>query len=388
MTTAGLPDPSASAAVLIGTSSYLHLPQLSAVTTNLEDLASALKDSTVWGLPGAHTFTVAEPETPAGLLDPVYAAGERAQDTLLVYYCGHGLRDSESADLYLALVGSREGSGYTAVEYRHLRTAILASPARRKVVVLDCCFSGRAARTLSSPNALAAQAGIQGAYVLTASPKDHVALAPEGERHTAFTGELLHVLNEGLPDAPEMLDLETLYRAVDARLGSRNRPRPQRSQENDVGRLPMVRNRAKASRTTPAGPVIDAEVQGAMISSGLQLARLLTSVGRSRDALPVLRMIQQTSTPDADGDAITVHLEPAELLTETGQDKQAIEVLETAFHRTRKRFGPEALLVCRRLADLLQTAGNHSQACEVLRHALDSLHDRPASSAAGGAAAP
>ncbi|MCT9092096.1 caspase family protein [Streptomyces sp. ASQP_92] len=371
--TAELPDPSASAAVLIGTADYLHLAQLPAVRSNLADLATVLQDATIWGLPQAHTFTVADPGTPAEFLDPVYAAGERARDTLFVYYCGHGLRDSESADLYVALTGSREGAGYTAVEYRHLRSAILASPAQRKIVVLDCCFSGRAARTLGGPGALAAQAGMQGVYVLTASPKDHVALAPDGERHTAFTGELLDVLRRGLPDAPDTLDLETLYRAVDARLGSKNRPRPQRSQENDVGRLPLVRNRARASGGTPAGPVIDAEVEGAMISAGLQLSRLLRSVGRSRDALPILRMILQSKVPGATGDAVVVHLELADLLTESGQDTQAIDILEQAFHITRKRFGPEAVTVCRRLAALLQSAGNHSQACEVLLHALDML---------------
>ncbi|MBV2354479.1 caspase family protein [Streptomyces sp. J2-1] len=371
--TAELPDPSASAAVLIGTSGYVHLAQLPAVEANLADLATVLQDATVWGLPRAHTFTVTDPDNPAALLDPVYTAGEHATDTLVVYYCGHGLRDSESADLYLALTGSREAAGYTAVEYRHLRTAIHASAARRKIVVLDCCFSGRAALTLAGPDGLAAQAGIQGAYVLTASPKDHLALAPEGERHTAFTGELLNVLRHGVPEAPETLDLETLYRVLDSRLGSRNRPRPQRSQENDVGRLSLVRNRARAPRGALAGPVIDAEVEAAMISSGLRLSRLLRSVGRSRDALPVLRMILQSRTADTDGDTVVVHLELAELLTESGQDRQAIEVLESAFQLTHKRFGPDALTVCRRLAELLQSAGNHSQACEVLRHALDTL---------------
>ncbi|MET9732225.1 tetratricopeptide repeat protein [Streptomyces sp. NPDC006458] len=156
------------------------------------------------------------------------------------------------------------------------------------------------------------------------------------------------------------------------RLSSKNRPLPQRSQENDVGRLPLVRNRARARRGTPAGPVVTAEVEAAMMSSGLQLARLLRSLGRHRDALPVLGMILQRTAPDSDGDSITVHLELADLLTETGQDRQAIEILESAFHLTHKRFGPEAVTVCRRLAELLQAAGNHQQACEVLRHALDS----------------
>ncbi|MFJ9410137.1 tetratricopeptide repeat protein [Streptomyces sp. NPDC101393] len=376
-----LPDPSASAAVLIGTSSYQHLPQLKAVQRNTSDLADILCDPTVWGLPPARCPTVLDPSTPAELLDPVYALGRESTDTLLVYYCGHGLRDSESADLYLGLTGSREGAGYTATEYRHLRSALLASPARRKIVILDCCFSGRAARMLSSPNALAAQAGIDGAYVLTASPRDHVALAPEGERNTAFTGELLHLLSNGVSEAPETLDLETLFRALEARLSSKNRPRPQRSQENDVGRLPLVRNRARASAATAAGPVVDIEVQVAMMSTGLKLARLLRSVGRNRDALPILRMVLQARVPEADGDSVAVHLELAELLTETGREKEAIETLESAFRQTHKRFGPETVTVCRRLAELLQAAGNHRQACEVLRHALDSLERGPGAGA-------
>ncbi|MEV8321109.1 caspase family protein [Streptomyces sp. NPDC059900] len=370
-----LPDPTASAAVLIGTSAYRHLPQLPAVENNTEDLADALQDPTVWGLPQARCRVVPNPVTQAELLEPVYELGRQSKDTFLVYYCGHGLRDSDSADLYLALHGSREGAGYTATEYRHLRSALRASPARRKIVILDCCFSGRATRTLGATGDLAAQAVVDGAYVLTASPRDHAALAPDGERHTAFTGELLKLLVEGVADAPDTLDLETLYRELDARLRSKNRPSPQRSQVNDIGRLPLVRNRARVPRTTAAGPVIDIEVQAALLASGLQLARLLRSVGRNRDALPILRMILQARVPEAEGESVAVHLELAELLTETGQDREAIETLEAAFRQTHKRFGPEALTVCRRLAELLQQAGNHRQACDVLRHALDSMDE-------------
>ncbi|WP_425246722.1 caspase, EACC1-associated type [Streptomyces sp. NEAU-NA10] len=369
----GLPDPSASAAVLIGTSAYRNLPQLPAVENNTSDLAAVLRDATVWGLPEARCRVIRDPSTPQALLDPVYELGAETTDTLLVYYCGHGLRDSDTADLYLALTDSRDGAGHTATAYRYVRSALRSSVARRKIVILDCCFSGRATGMLADTEELAAQAVIDGAYVLTASPRDHFALAPEGEPHTAFTGELLHVLRNGIQDAPETLDLETLYRELASRLLSKNRPRPQRSQENDVGRLPLVRNRARATTTTAAGPVIDIEVQTAMMATGLHLARLLRSVGRNRDALPILRMILQARVPEAEGDSVAVHLELAELLTESGQDKEAIETLEAAFRQTHKRFGPEALAVCRRLAELLQAAGNHRQACDVLRHALDSL---------------
>ncbi|MFE7299066.1 caspase family protein [Streptomyces sp. NPDC057579] len=368
----GLPDPAASRAVLLGTASYRHLDALPAVGTNLRDLAGTLGDATVWGLPEAHCEVVLDPGSADAMLDPVHRAGDEATDTLVVYFAGHGLRDTESADLYLGLTGSRDGVGYTAVAYQHLRGAIRAARARRKVVVLDCCFSGRAVRTLAGRNdVLAAQAAVDGAYVLTASPRDRVALAPDGERHTAFTGELLGILRHGITDGPELIDLDTLYRALEERLGAKNRPLPQRAQENGVGRLPLARNRALAQRRAPAGPVLDAEVRAAMVASGLGLARMLRAAGNSRDALPVLRLALRERGPDGGGALLPVQLELSELLAETGQIKEAIEVLEQAFHQARQVYGPEAVLVCRRLADLLQESGNHIQACEVLKHALD-----------------
>ncbi|MEU8029961.1 caspase family protein [Streptomyces sp. NPDC049099] len=367
-----LPDPARSRAVLVGTASYRHLPQLPAVEANVVDLAAELCDPTVWGLPVRHCTVVTDPLSPQTILDPVYQAGEEATDTLLVYFAGHGMRDADSADLYLALGDSREHLGYTAVAYQHLRTALRSARARRKIVVLDCCFSGRAARALGGGDVLAAEAAVDGAYVLTASPGDRIALAPDGERNTAFTAELLRVLREGVAEGPELIDLDTLYRVLEERLRSKNRPLPQRSQENGVGRLPLARNKARAGRRTLAGPARASEVRAAIVATGLALARLLRATGNTRDALPVLRLaLQEQQSAGAQGDLVAVQLELSELLAETGQVREAIEVLELAFHQVHKGYGPEAVLVCRRLAELLQESGNHVQACEVLKHALD-----------------
>ncbi|MFF3750332.1 caspase family protein [Streptomyces sp. NPDC002018] len=367
-----LPDPAASRAVLIGTSSYQNLEQLPAVEANLRDLSDALRDAMLWGLPEQHCAVVADPSDASAMLDPVYGAAEEATDTFLVYFAGHGLRDADSADLYLALTGSREGTGYTAVAYEHLRTAVRSSRARRRVIVLDCCFSGRAARALAgNTDALALQVAVDGAYVLTSSPKDRVSLAPEGELHTAFTGELLHLMRLGVTGGPELIDLDTIYRVLDERLRAKSRPQPQRSQENDIGRLPLIRNRARADHRFPAGPVLDVDVRAAMVAAGLKLARLLRSQGRNRDALPVLRLALEEQAPEGESNTFAVQLELSEVLADAGQMREAIEVLEQAFHQTHKTFGPEAVLICRRLADLLQESGNHIQACEVLKHALD-----------------
>ncbi|MFI6701386.1 caspase family protein [Streptomyces sp. NPDC050509] len=373
----GLPDPAASRAVLIGTAAYRHLPALSAVEANITDLAAVLCDATVWGLPEQHCVTVTDPQSASAMLDPVHQAAEQALDTLVVYFAGHGMRDSESADLYLGLVGSRENTGYTAVAYQHVRTALRSARARRKIVVLDCCFSGRAARTLAAGDeVLAAQAAVDGAFVLTASPRDRVALAPDGERHTAFTGEMLTLLRDGIEDGPELIDLDTLHRVLEERLRAKNRPLPQRSQENGVGRLPLARNRARAARHVPAGPVLATDVRAAMVAAGLGVARMLRAAGRSRDALPVLRLALQEQVPDGERNLLAVQLELSDMLAENGQTREAIEVLEQAFQQVHKIYGPDALLVCRRLADLLQESGNHIQACEVLKHALELAEDQ------------
>ncbi|MER6995798.1 caspase family protein [Streptomyces sp. NPDC000410] len=372
-----LPDPSASRAVLIGTASYRHLPPLPAVEANVVDLAAELCDGTVWGLPVQHCTVLTDPQYPAEMLDAVHQAGEEATDTLVVYYAGHGMRDADSADLYLALGDSRDNVGYTAVAYQHLRSALRASRARRKIVVLDCCFSGRAARTLAgADDVLAAQAAVDGAYVLTASPGDRLALAPDGERYTAFTGELLNVLRYGVQDGPELIDLETLYGVLDKRLRAKNRPLPQRSQENGVGLLPFARNKARAGRRAPAGPVLAADVRASMVATGLNVARMLRAEGNVRDALPVLRLALQEQGPEGQGGLVAVQLELSEMLAETDQVREAIEVLELAFQHVHKVYRPEAVLVCRRLADLLQESGNHIQACEVLKHALDLAESR------------
>lgn len=371
----GVPDPAGSRAVLIGSAGYRDLPGLPAVEANIEDLAAELADATVLGTARAAPDARAQPSYPSDLLDPVHQAGEEATDTLLVYFAGHGMRDADSADLFLALYGSRENVGYTAVAYQHLREAVRASRAARKVVVLDCCFSGRAARILTAGDGVAAETAVEGAYLLSASPGDRVALAPDGERHTAFSGELIKVLREGIPDGPEVIDLDTLFRTLEFRLRSKNRPLPQHAQENGVGRLKIVRNRARAPRGVPAGPVLRGDLQTAMVGTGLALARTLRSAGRTRDALPVLRLALRERSGAGEGDLLAVQFELADMLAETGQLGEAIAVLEEAFVRVHRFYRPEAVLVCRRLAGLLQESGNHLHACEVLDHALDLIQD-------------
>ena len=149
MTVLRLSDPQASRAVLIGVHDHTHpsdLPAIGAVERNLTGLADALVDPGIWGLPPEHLVQVAQPLTDTDLLDHVMEVGPQATDTLLVYYAGHGLADTFSDELYLALPASRTSRLDTAFRYEYLRRYLLspAVKAKRVVVILDCCYSARA----------------------------------------------------------------------------------------------------------------------------------------------------------------------------------------------------------------------------------------------------
>ncbi|MEU6064070.1 caspase family protein [Streptomyces sp. NPDC047082] len=251
-----LPDPALSRAVLAGVSCYSKLESLPAVANNLTDLAAVLMSPLSWELPAEHCTVVAEPGTSHDLLDPICRAAAEVKDTLLVYFAGHGLIDGRG-DLFLGLPGSIQGRSHTGVPYQALREILMDSRAQRHVIILDCCMSGRALGMMSGQDVLADQAEVDGSYLLAASPENSVALAPPGETHTVFTGELLRLLHEGIPDPARELDLELIYQHLRRELAARGRPIPQRRARNTAGRIILANNiafnpAARAQRATEA----------------------------------------------------------------------------------------------------------------------------------------
>jgi Caspase domain len=181
------------------------------------------------------------------MLDPVLMAARDARDTLLFYYAGHGLVGQRTADLRLALVGSDPDPQrtYTAVPYGDIRDALLDSRAIRRIVILDCCFSGRALGQMADGvAAVVTGASIEGTYVMASTAENKIALAPPQEQFTAFTGQLVNVLRQGIPGHGELLDLDTIYNWVSEAMREQGLPIPQTRVRNTAGQLGLVRNRA------------------------------------------------------------------------------------------------------------------------------------------------
>jgi hypothetical protein len=216
-----LADPAASWAVLAGVSDYEHRDLLPAVANNVSALSAVLANPSVWGLPRDRIDTVEPENVRDEFIAKVGAAARTATDTLVVYYAGHGLTDSLSDELYLGLPGTEQGYIDTALRYEFLarRLAAPTNTVQHITVILDCCYSGRAARgRMSAGEDLAEHATIRGHCVFTASSSSKTAQAPVGAHYTAFTGVLLDLLERGIPGEAELLTVAALHQHAYRRL--------------------------------------------------------------------------------------------------------------------------------------------------------------------------
>ena len=240
-----LPDPAASRAVLIGVDTYETLDDLPAVAGNIERLAALLTADDIWGLPPEHLTVLSNPTSKDDVLDAVHTAATRADDALLLYFAGHGLLTAD-ADLRLALPHTDTERLYRGVAYDDVRDLVVhTGRALARVVILDCCYSGSALTGyMGAAHGIGNRTMAEGTYVMTSSAETKPAMAPPGEKYTAFTGELLRVIEEGVPGGPDPLPMDLLFTEVRDRLAARTGiPVPQQRARNAGHSIALVRNR-------------------------------------------------------------------------------------------------------------------------------------------------
>ncbi|MGV9817867.1 caspase, EACC1-associated type [Nocardia xishanensis] len=240
-----LPDSRLSRAVLMGTAEYepnTGFSPLPAVARNLVGLADFLRTQTGLG----HIVTTLDPQKPEAFYDSLTDAVAEAEDLLLFYYAGHGM--AVNNELVLTYTGSHyDKVRYTTVPYSAIREDISRSGAAIKVVILDCCYSGKA----HGPGALAGdrdgdfneQAVIEGAYVLTATgTSQNFASASGPGGCTAFTGGLLEILRTGSERQEEYISLASLLPLLQSKLRGENHPLPRSSGRDTAAGLALARN--------------------------------------------------------------------------------------------------------------------------------------------------
>ncbi|WP_225728625.1 MULTISPECIES: tetratricopeptide repeat protein [unclassified Nocardia] len=222
-------------AALIGVSRYTHpaITDIRAAANNIHDLTRLFTAPTGAALRGEDCAALIDPDTPPQVGELLANAADQAEEVLVVYYAGHGLLDRRGR-LHLALTGSDpDHPEWSSIPFAALRDELATARARARILILDCCFSGRAFEAMSAPATVVnGQIDINGTYTIASSPRNEPSLAPEGHRHTAFTDALLTAATSSIG-----LTLDQLYGDIDQILHRNGHPRPVRRSVNITGNL-------------------------------------------------------------------------------------------------------------------------------------------------------
>lgn len=233
-----------SRAILIGTSEYQDerfLP-LPAAANSLEGMWQILTNPELCGWPASRVTQMPNLYDSSRLIVRLREEARSTTGVFLVYYVGHGTPANDGPCLTLTDT-KPDHPDATGVEYRHIRRALRDSPARVKIVILDCCYAGRAIPSAQSGQALFTD--ISGTYVLSAA--DRAAHVPEDQELacTSFTGEFLDLIRQGIKDGPETLTLDDIYPVLRTRLREVDLPDPNSNGTDTAGAFPFARNAAR-----------------------------------------------------------------------------------------------------------------------------------------------
>ncbi|PPK71298.1 AAA domain-containing protein [Actinokineospora auranticolor] len=241
MTERWFPERGASRAVLIGASEYrsTELASIPAVAGNVTAMRKALSAPGAGLFAPEHCLVVgdgAHPATMAGFGTALSRAATEAADVLLVYYSGHGLLDDDGS-LHLALSETEQANvGYTGIAISRIKQDLGQARARARVLILDCCFSGRAIAAMSAPDALVAgQLDVTGTYTLTSSSATEPSFAPPDAGLTAFTDALLRAFA-----SPTPLTLDGIHEHVREHLRGLGLPEPHRRATDTANHLVLM----------------------------------------------------------------------------------------------------------------------------------------------------
>jgi hypothetical protein len=286
--------------------------------------------------------------------------------------------------------------------YDFVRDAMIDARAARKVVILDCCYSARAMTGgMGGIPELADGSEIEGTYLLTASAETQKAIAPPGEKYTAFTGELINIMENGISSKPEFLDMSNIYEKLHSSLAAKSRPLPQQRNRNSASRISFVRNKSykPSGDDQPAETVTDQDPGSgtlAGLADTLRLKALSTGdLAALDEAIALYREEIDELPPTSIGRGLRLSSlgDALRLRTEMSGDQsflgEAVTVLRDAVsasptghaHRTASLTALGNALRLR--AQITGDSGALSEAIQVLRAAVEAAQDaRPDRAAA------
>ncbi|MGW3855782.1 caspase, EACC1-associated type [Micromonospora arida] len=371
--------------ILIGASRFPRdresLRDLPGVVANIVDFERLILETKYIGVDADRVTRILDEEPPHVVLERIADLAADAADTLVIYYAGHGILADDGELLLTGAQSTYRLAAANSMRWETLKSTILKSPAPRKLVILDCCFSGRAIGMSVDEAAVLGQLDISGTVVITASPKNSIALAPLKSRRTTFTDGLLSVIEKGIPGAGATLDIEDLFTECKRRMQAIQAPQPEILATGAAAKLPLCRNVSEVGafqRELPAPTSAAAQRRGlsldtlAAVHAGITFRE--TSVWRrdltpSRFAENVATIITASSeevNPSPDEIAVTY---AAILLVQMRLD-QVIEALPSIMSMRENNSWPRDFIAVQAVTERLVERCADPSSPEQVRSAL------------------
>lgn len=235
-------------ALLIGVSDYDddQYHDVPAARNSVRAMREMLTNPALCGWSEESVEELINPKTLIEVGKPLQDLAEQKADVFLLYFVGHGYM-SDKGDLYFILGSSTHRELiFSGLTYNSIREVLKRSRARKKIVILDCCYSGKAIETLAGEDvAFVGATDVSGAYTLTAADGTaHVPNAKNTDSLTSFTRVLTETVRHGVQGGGEFLRLTEIYDRLTDRLRAEELPRANQRGTDSVANFEFSRNPA------------------------------------------------------------------------------------------------------------------------------------------------
>lgn len=198
----------AKVALLLGVSEYQSgLNPLPAALRDIEAMKRVLLHPDMGSFDEVKALPNADFSAMHAAIENLFSSSKR-DDVALLFFSGHGVTD-KLGNLYLTTPSTcknKEGEVIksTAVSARFVHDVMHNSRCRRRIVILDCCFSGAFAKGMIAKDDgfvnVAEQLGGEGWVVLTSSTSREYSFEQQDSELSVYTRFLVHGLETGEAD--------------------------------------------------------------------------------------------------------------------------------------------------------------------------------------------
>jgi len=178
------------------------------------------------------------------------------EDTMVVYYAGHGLLDqTDIKQLFMATGDTMmDDKISTCVHSNEFKNSLNKCRAGNKITILDCCYAGRLSGLQSDPESLrnGHWGGTEGVYFLMSSDIDTPSrFDPDNDSiPTFFTQKMVQTIKDGADKGQDIWTLDDFFDNMKTNWDLQKAPMPLSLTYQSIGKFPFCYNHFRRAKVT------------------------------------------------------------------------------------------------------------------------------------------